>query len=93
MMMINPYFANVIFNLANKLSRRNIPYTIKTCWDGLQIQFPWSNGDLVCHGASYGHAVGAVESMGCPWDEDDVTCLTVNEAFEKIVAWYTKSEF
>ena len=93
MMMINPYFANVIFNLANKLSRRNIPHTINVFRDGLQIQFPWNYGNFVCHGASCGHGVGAVESMDCPWDEGGVTCLTVNEAFEKIVAWYTESEF
>jgi hypothetical protein len=93
MMMINPNFANAIFNLANKLSRRNIPHTINVLWDGLQIKFPWNNGDFVCHSASYGHEVGDVESMGCPWDEGDVTRLTVDEAFRNIFVWYTESEF
>lgn len=88
-MMINPDYANPILTLANDLSAHNIPYTLNVLWDGLQIRFPWNNGDLVCHRGSYGHTNGDVESMGCPWDYGDVTCLTVEEAIKRLNVWYT----
>ena len=87
-MMIDPKYAQPILTLANALSERGIPCSINIAWEGLQIRFPWNDGDLVCHLGSYGSAVGDVESMGCPWDEDDVTRLTTNEALEKISEWY-----
>jgi hypothetical protein len=87
-MMINPKYAQPILTLANALSEHSIPCSINILWDGLQIQFPWNDGDLVCNGGSYGSAVGDVESIACPWDEDDVTRLTIDEAFEKISKWY-----
>jgi hypothetical protein len=31
-----------------------------------------------------------VESMGCPWDEDDVTSLSIEDALEKITNWYSE---
>jgi len=91
-MMINREYANAILTLANKLSERNIPHTLNVIYDGLQIRFPWNYGDLVCHSGSYGHENGEVESMGCPWDDGDVTCISVNNAFKHIVKWYAKNE-
>lgn len=87
-MNINPEYAYVILTLANYLIERNIPLRIVTLYDGLQIRFPWSDGDLICHQYSYGADDGCVESFGCPWDEDDVTRLTIDEAVEKISEWY-----
>ncbi len=92
MMMINPEYANPILTLSNALSERNIPHAINVIWDGLQVRFPWNNGDLVCHSGSYGHSYGNVESMGCPWDDDDVSCIRVDEAIDRIAEWYAKSE-
>lgn len=89
-MNINPNFANTILTLANSLTERNIPHTINVVWDGLQIHFPWNDGDLICHGGSYGHDDGMVESMGCPWDMDDVTSLSVKDALEKLTNWYAE---
>lgn len=87
-MNINPKYANVILTLANRCIENNIPVKIVTLFDGLQVRFPWSDGDLICHQYSYGANRGCVESCGCPWDEDDVTCLTVDEAIKKISEWY-----
>lgn len=89
-MMINPKYAQPILTLANTLIERGIPCSINIIYDGLQIRFPWNDGDLICHMGSYGNTVGNVESLGCPWDEDDVTRLTVDEALEKITEWYRK---
>ena len=91
-MMINPEYAKPILTLSNQLTERNIPHTVKVIWDGLQIRFPWNNGDLVCHSGSYGHNYGAVESMGCPWDGEDVSCISIEEALERITEWYAENE-
>ena len=91
-MMINPDFANPILTLSNALSVRNIPHTLNVIWDGLQIRFPWNGGDIVCHNGSYGHNFGNVESMGCPWDGEDVSCISPEEALDYIVKWYAENE-
>lgn len=89
-MMINPEYAKPILTLANKLTKSCVPYTLNVLWDGLQIRFPWNSGDLVCHSGSYGCEQGDLESLGCPWDEDDVTRLSVEDACEAIAFWYDK---
>lgn len=91
-MMINPDFANPILTLSNQLTVRNISHTLNVIWDGLQIRFPWNNGDLVCHSGSYGHNFGNLESMGCPWDDEDVSCISPKEALDYIVKWYAENE-
>ena len=91
-MMINPDFANPILTLSNQLTERNIPHTLNVIWDGLQIRFPWNGGDLVCHSGSYGHNYGAVESMGCPWDDEDVSYINIEDALDRIVKWYAEDE-
>lgn len=87
-MMINPDYAKPILALANLCSSEKIPHTINPIHDGLQIRFPWNDGDFVCHFFSYGHDYGNVESMGCPWDKGDVSCLSVEDAIMKLVSWY-----
>lgn len=90
-MMINPEYATPILTLANFLTSSHVPFVLNAHWDGLQMHFPWAaNADIVCNALSYGHAYGRVESMGCPWDEGDVTSLEVDEAVENIKAWYAK---
>ena len=91
-MMINSKYATPILTLSNALSERNIPHTLNVIWDGLQIRFPWNYGDLVCHSGSYGHDCDNLESMGCPWDDEDVSCICVEEAINLITEWYTENE-
>jgi hypothetical protein len=90
MMMINPIFAKPILTLSNELTEHNIPNTINVMWDGLQIRFPWNNGDIICHSGSYGHDEGMVESMGCPWDDEDVSVIEIEEALKHIIKWYAE---
>ena len=91
-MLINPDFAKPILTLANYLAGRCIPFALNVCWDGLQMRFPWNDGDLICHSGSYGHEYGDVESMGCPWDEFDVTRISVEDAEEEIANWWARLE-
>lgn len=87
-MMINPEYAKPILTLSNSFNKRNIPHTLNVIWDGLQIRFPWNNGDIICHSGSFEHEYGNVESMGCPWDEDNVTCLSIDEADDLVTNWW-----
>ena len=87
-MMINPDYAKPILALANLCTSEKIPHIISPIHDGLQIRFPWNNGDFVCHFFSYGHEFGDVESYNCPWDNGDVSRLTVEDAIVNLVSWY-----
>lgn len=89
-MMINPDYAKPILTLANALTEQKIPHTLNVIHDGLQIRFPWCKGDFICHNWSYGHESGWVESLGFPWDYDDVSCSSVEEAIANITSLWQK---
>lgn len=72
-----------IFKLALGLSKRKIPYTLKTYCGGLQLLF--GTGDVICNRISYGHEIGLLETIGFSWDGDDVTgYLTAKQILKKI---------
>jgi hypothetical protein len=87
-MMINPEYAKPILKLANILVEKAVPLTIVTLWDGLQLRFSWNHGDVICHTGSLGHEYGYVESMGFPWDKDDVSCLRVEDMAQAIYEYW-----
>lgn len=88
----NPIYAMPILALSSCLEEMGIPHTTNPLWDGYQIRFPWCDGDMVCHNFSYGHSAGHIESYCFPWDEGDVTELTISEAFVKVVDYYNSKE-
>jgi hypothetical protein len=88
MAIIDKGFADTILDLANRLNKEDIPHTINTLWDGLQIRFPWTKGDVICHRGSINHKQYFVETMGFPWDKGDVSSLSVDEAFRSIHELY-----
>lgn len=90
-MTINSEYAKNILVIANTLNQYGVPYTLNTLHDGLQMRFPWNEGDIVCHNGSYGHDRHCVESYCFPWDEGDVSCLTLQDAVIKIVELYIKN--
>ena len=94
-MTLNTEYANNILAIANELAEHKIPHTIHPLYNGLQMRFPWTKGDIVCHGFSYGCNHHCVESYNFPWDkeheDDDVTCLTIEDALLKIVELYMKT--
>ena len=81
-------YTKIILEIADRLTSYQVPFSIKLLYGGAQLRFPWHKGDIICHERSYGHELGMVESFEFPWDEDDVSVLTPNEAVERIVAEY-----
>lgn len=74
--------------IAEACNNNGIPYTINELHGGWQIRFPWCDGDIACHAGTYGQAEGMVESYCFPWDEGDVSILSVEEAIQKVVDYY-----
>ena len=87
-MMINPEYAKPILEVANNLSEASIPFTINVIWDGLQLRFPWCDGDVICHSGSLEHEHGCVETYCFPWDEGDVSVLYTSEAITEIINYF-----
>lgn len=84
-------YNEIISALSDRLDEYHIPHTVHDCWEGAQIRFPWCNGDVAIHYATYGHAEGCVESYQFPWDEGDVSVLDPEEACKNIVAYFIES--
>lgn len=86
--MKNRYF-ETIAHLVLALSDNGIPCHVEDLYDGYKVTFPGCDGDVIAH--SYmlgrGECEYTVESMGFPWDEDDVTLLDVQEAIDLITEY------
>lgn len=81
-------YANSILTIVEKLDKAEVPYTLHECWEGYQLRFPWSEGDVVAHAGSYGSRSGKVESMGFSWDADDVSTWDPEAMAIMIIAEY-----
>ena len=67
------------------LIENNIQYTRRSLYEGWQFYINGTDGDIVCHGASYGGDDGLWESMGFDWDDEDVTGhLTAQEVINRL---------
>lgn len=80
-----------ILDIAQICLDHEVPYTTNKLWEGWQIRFPWCVGDVACHDATYGHDDGLVESYAFPWDDEDVSVLTPEEAGALIVKYYNET--
>lgn len=78
--------------IANECKKHNIPYEIRPCWDGFQIRFSWCHGDVACHSGTYSANQVAVESMGFPWDEGDVSIHLPEEMAQFIIQHWEKNK-
>ena len=83
------YFERIEF-IYHILVTLHIPCTINALREGWQLRFPWCPGDIAAHAGTFGEAQGMVESFCFPWDGDDVTVLTPEEAAIKIIALYNE---
>ena len=83
------YFERIEF-IYHILAALHIPCTVNALYEGWQLRFPWCDGDIAAHAGTYGEARGMVESFCFPWDGDDVTVLTPEEAAIKIIALYNE---
>ena len=66
----------------------SVPFTVNPISEGLQLRFPWHEGDVACHAGTYGSDIGMVESYQFPWDEEDVTMLEPKEMATRIIKLY-----
>ena len=67
------------------LTENNIEYTRKPIYEGWQFYIHGTDGDIVCHGGSYGGNDGLWESMGFVWDMGDVSGhLTAREVIDRL---------
>lgn len=87
-------YAERIARIAHLLAEMGVPYTVHSIWNGAQLRFPWSCGDVACHAGTYGSRDGYVETYEFSWDKGDVSMLTPEEAAARIAAEYfeTKEE-
>lgn len=56
-----------MYKLRDGLTERNIPFTMRNLWGGLQICC--DDWDAICHDYSFGHELGLLETMGLPIDD------------------------
>ena len=76
--------------ICHVLGALHIPYTVNMLYRGWQLCFPWCEGNIAVHAGIYGVPRGMVESYCLPWDGNDVTVLTPEEAAIKIIALYNE---
>ena len=80
---LNMTYVNSLHTFLTELDRYNIK--IEDIWfyqNGFQITFEGLPGDAILHDGSYGNAIGMWETMGFPWDYDDVSIHTTHELAE-----------
>lgn len=86
-------YLETITIIADALAMLGIPFTANPLYDGWQLRFPWSDGDIACHSYTYGSSKGHVESYMFSWDDGDVTELTPEEAaFFILREWSMREE-
>ena len=81
-------YEQIINELTIKLASVGVPYEINEYHDGWQLRFPWCNGDVTIYGGTYCSNMGKVESYQFPWDDYDVTVLSVDTAAALIISYY-----
>ena len=86
MVMVN-YYERIKF-MEDILAKYGVPFFEKEIYEGYQLRFRWTIGDVAVHNGTYGAAYGKVETYEFPWDEGDVSELWPEEAAMKIVEYY-----
>lgn len=81
-------FSQRMYWIWHELGKAEINCTIGPCYEGYMITFPNDKGDVACHRGTYGNASGMVETYQFPWDDGDVSCLTPQEAVERIINYF-----
>ncbi len=87
-MFINKKYVDAINALISYLISAGIPFTVNPAFEGMQLCFPWHEGDVACHAGTFGSGKGMVESYQFPWDENDVTTLEPKEMATRIIKLY-----
>ena len=74
-----------MMKLAFGLRDRDIKFSVKSFFDGIQIIVGDWDWDAICHSGSYGHEDGLIEVMGLPQCQDDVIGYLTAEDVLKMV--------
>jgi len=86
--------------MSDYFDKNNVPYKCRTLDEvsipgrGIQIQFlfSWCNGDVIMDALSAlnWEEGKCVESMGFPWDEEDITRDYPEEMAKRIIQYYNE---
>ncbi len=90
---MNPIYAQAVLSIIIRLYDAKVPYIPRAIYDGWQLRFHWTMGDVACHKGTYGSGKGCVETYHFPWDEDDVSVLDPDECAEKIITYYREKKY
>lgn len=74
-----------MMKLAFGLRDRDIGFSVKSFYDGMQIVVGDWDWDAICHSGSYGHENGLIEVMGLPQCQDGVIGYLTAEEVLKMV--------
>jgi hypothetical protein len=85
--MSRKYFERIA-DLVLALCNNGVPCHVEDLYDGYKVTFPWCCGDVIAHSYMLGNYGNNVESMGFPWDGDDVTVLDAMEVIDLITNYY-----
>ena len=80
-MELNMNYFNSLVTLTCECARNGIVISkVTQLWNGFKVKFEgFPYADAILHDGSYGHMDGLWESIGFPWDEDDVSTHTPSE--------------
>ena len=59
------YFDRINY-ISGECAKHNVPHNIIKIYEGWQIRFPWTDGDVAAHDGTYGAKSGMVESYEFP---------------------------
>lgn len=80
--MLDSRYQQTIEEFSACLIQFEIPFSIQYFLGGAKWTFPFCDGDFICNKAIN---FNFVESKGMPWDDDEVTLLTISEALKKML--------
>lgn len=71
---INPVYVNGLIALVEACAENGVKITeIRYYMNGFRVLFDVEGGDAILHDGSYGRHSGEWETIGFPWDGDDVS--------------------
>lgn len=89
----NNKYVRAINEVIAYLIPAGVPFTVNPAYEGMQLRFPWHEGDVACHEGTCGSDCGCVESYQFPWDDDDVTVQTPYEMANDIIRLYLEGSW
>lgn len=86
-------YKKAIVTVANKCLAAGIPFDFHRLYDGWQLTFSWTKGDVACSSMTSCSIFGDVETFEFPWDNrtrESMTIMKPADAFERIARLYSE---